>query len=200
MQRFDLAAIVPTPWKNGGGATREIVCWPPGAGMDGFGWRVSAATIDRAGPFSAYPGIQRQIMLLDGDGVHLRAQGIDHRLDEPWQPWSFDGGAPLDCTPLGGRSTDFNLMLRRGAWQGAIEVVSDDVRPGSTPAGVCLVLAGIWRHGERTGFLPGHGVWWSERLPQPQSLIPHDPAQAALAWIALAPDAAARAASSCPCN
>ena len=43
--RFALADIVPTPWKNGGGATREIACWPPGTGLDSFDWRISVATI-----------------------------------------------------------------------------------------------------------------------------------------------------------
>ncbi|WP_305230098.1 HutD/Ves family protein, partial [Klebsiella pneumoniae] len=80
MQRFDLNQIAASPWKNGGGSTREIACWPPGAGMEAFGWRISVATIDQPGPFSAFAGVDRQIMLLDGDGVHLRGEGIDHVL------------------------------------------------------------------------------------------------------------------------
>ncbi|MEG1056294.1 MAG: HutD family protein, partial [Janthinobacterium sp.] len=64
MQRFDLNQIPHSPWKNGGGSTREIVCFPPGAGMDSFAWRISVATISQAGPFSAFAGIDRQIMLL----------------------------------------------------------------------------------------------------------------------------------------
>ena len=45
LQFFDLATVPATPWKNGGGSTRELACWPLGAGMDAFGWRVSVATI-----------------------------------------------------------------------------------------------------------------------------------------------------------
>ena len=45
MQRLDLAATPPTPWKNGLGQTRELACWPPGAGLDDFEWRVSVATV-----------------------------------------------------------------------------------------------------------------------------------------------------------
>ncbi len=71
--RFALDAIAPTPWKNGGGTTREIAVRPPGAGMDAFAWRVSVADIVADGPFSAFPGIDRQIALLDGAGVHLQA-------------------------------------------------------------------------------------------------------------------------------
>ena len=73
MQFLDLAATPSVPWKNGGGSTRELACWPPGAGMDSFAWRVSVATIARPGPFSAFPGVDRQIMLLEGDGVRLQA-------------------------------------------------------------------------------------------------------------------------------
>ena len=36
VQRFDLASTPSVPWKNGGGSTRELACWPQGAGMDGF--------------------------------------------------------------------------------------------------------------------------------------------------------------------
>lgn len=192
LQRFDLAAIAPMPWKNGGGATREIACWPPGAGMDGFGWRVSVARIDRSGPFSAFPGVDREIMLLRGDGVRLRGPGIDHRLDAPGRPFAFAGDAPLDCTLLGGASTDFNLMSRRGAWAGRIAAVAHAVRPGSGPAGLCMVLAGRWRD-EATGaeLLPGQGLWWGGAVPQPGRLVPAPQADAdpdaALAWIALAP-------------
>jgi environmental stress-induced protein Ves len=33
-----------TPWKNGGGVTREIAVHPQGAGFDDFVWRLSMAT------------------------------------------------------------------------------------------------------------------------------------------------------------
>ena len=33
---FNTATLPATPWKNGGGATIEVVCQPPGAGMDSF--------------------------------------------------------------------------------------------------------------------------------------------------------------------
>ncbi len=59
-------------------------------------------------------------MLLDGDGVRLRAPdgGLDHRLDQRWQPLAFAGEVAVDCSLLGGTSTDFNLMLRRGPLAG----------------------------------------------------------------------------------
>ena len=103
---FDLRTVPATPWKNGGGSTRELVCWPPGAGTDAFGWRVSVARIAAPGPFSAFTGVDRQIMLLDGDGVTLHGElgELCHTLQQRWQPWRFAGEQPLGCRLIGGPS------------------------------------------------------------------------------------------------
>ena len=189
MHRFDLAAIAPTPWKNGGGATRELACWPLGAGIDAFDWRVSVASVAASGPFSAYPGVDRQIMLLAGDGFHLQAPGglLDHRLDQPWQPLAFAGELAVQCRLLGGASTDFNLMLRRGRWQGQLQVLRQACQSGSTPAGLCLVLAGRWRRGGDL-LTAGQGLWWSG--PEAGEALTPQVGQggdeAVLAWVALA--------------
>ncbi len=190
MHRFDLAAVPPTPWKNGGGHTRELACWPPGAGMEGFEWRVSVATIAVPGPFSAFEGVDRQIMLLDGDGVHLRAKdgSLERRLDRRWQPLAFSGDVAVECRLLGGASTDFNLMLRRGRWRGKVQVVRDARQPGSTPAGLCLVLAGRWRRGDDQ-LAAGQGLWWSAAEAGP-ALAPQagEGGDApVLAWVGLSP-------------
>ena len=176
MQRFDLNQIPHSPWKNGGGSTREIVCFPPGAGMDGFAWRISVATIAQAGPFSAFAGIDRQIMLLDGDGVELVAQqaGIHHALQPRWQPFAFAGDVALDCTLLGGTSTDFNVMTRRGEWSAQVEVIKAE--PGSSlsadsPAGLCMVLDGHCKTADGTLLEPGQGLWWSPSQPLQQALV-----------------------------
>jgi environmental stress-induced protein Ves len=188
MNRFDLSTTPSTPWKNCGGSTRELACHPPGAGMDRFEWRISVATIAHSGPFSAFPGIARQIMLLSGDGVHLRGPAIDHALAQCWQPFAFDGAAAVDCTLLGGTSTDFNLMLRRGRWQGAIETVCNARHPGSTPAGLCMVLAGRWHWGD-AALTAGQGCWWSAPEAGP-ALMPQagqGGEAPVLAWVGLAP-------------
>jgi environmental stress-induced protein Ves len=186
MQRFDLNQIPHSPWKNGGGSTREIVCFPPGAGMDSFGWRVSVATIAQAGPFSAFPGIDRQIMLLDGDGVQLvsAAAGIDHALQQRWQPFAFSGDAALDCSLLGGTSTDFNVMTRRGQWSAEVLVHDAAVRPGRSAAGLCLVLQGGFAQG-RTVLQVGQGLWW-DAAEDAEPLLPGD-AHSRLVLVSLHP-------------
>ena len=192
LQFFDLANMPATPWKNGGGSTRELVCWPPATaaagGMDSFDWRVSVATIAAPGPFSAFAGVDRQIMLLGGDGVHLTSSGWQHTLAERWQPFAFSGDEAVDCTMLGGISTDFNLMLRRGVWDGTLQVVRSE--PPPTGAGLCMVLQGRWQTvqaGQAARVLTaGQGAWWLDAAP-PRLQPVRDPgsAEPVLAFVAL---------------
>ena len=46
------ADLVASPWKTGGGVTREVAAYPLGAALDAFVWRVSVADVAQAGPFS----------------------------------------------------------------------------------------------------------------------------------------------------
>ena len=56
------------PWKNGGGVTIEIAVSPSGSSLDTFDWRVSMATVIEPGPFSSFPGIDRTLCVLTGNG------------------------------------------------------------------------------------------------------------------------------------
>jgi environmental stress-induced protein Ves len=186
-QRFNLADLSPTPWKNGGGSTREIVCRPRGAGMDAFDWRVSIATIAKSGPFSVFAGVDRVILLLDGDGVHLQsAGGIDHRLDKALQPFAFSGDEALDCTLLGGPSQDFNVMTRRSALRAEVTVLRKESTLAPAPRGLLLAVRGHWQlqaDGAAQDCAAGQGLWWDGEaqgwLARPRS---DDPA---LLWLHL---------------
>lgn len=192
LEFFDLATVPATPWKNGGGCTRELACWPPASaaagGMDSFDWRVSVATIAAPGPFSAFAGVDRQIMLLGGDGVHLTSSGWQHMLAERWQPFAFSGDEAVDCTMLGGTSTDFNLMLRRGAWKGTLQVLRSEPPPKG--AGLCMVLQGQWQaeQAEQSArvLMEGQGAWWLDAALQRLQPV-RDPgsAEPVLAFVAL---------------
>ncbi|NMW25795.1 HutD family protein, partial [Rhodanobacter denitrificans] len=85
-----LADCPSQPWKNGLGRTREIAVQPSAAGGDGFLWRVSVAEVDSAAPFSAFAGIDRQIVLLDGAGFTMTLDdGRVHALTTPFVPFAF---------------------------------------------------------------------------------------------------------------
>jgi uncharacterized protein len=122
MSILRLADCTAKPWKNGRGRTREMAVHPPGAGMDDFLWRVSIAEVESAAPFSVFPGIDRVIALLDGDGFTMTlGNGRIHALTTPFAPFAFPGEAGVDVALAGGPSRDFNLMLRRGRVRGDIE-------------------------------------------------------------------------------
>jgi uncharacterized protein len=104
------------PWKNGGGATAEIAIHPPGATVAaGFDWRLSIATIGADGPFSAFPLLDRTIMLLAGNGMTLDfADGEHVTLDRPYRPYAFAGERTAGCRLIDGPCEDLNLMVARG--------------------------------------------------------------------------------------
>lgn len=120
-------ALKATPWKNGGGVTREIAAYPVGASLETFVWRVSVADVEQPGPFSRFAGIDRTLVLLAGAGMRLvESGGATHALFEPLSIARFDGGAALDAQLVDGPTRDFNLMVRRDraraelrVWQGA---------------------------------------------------------------------------------
>ncbi|SIO56515.1 hypothetical protein SAMN05444165_3714 [Paraburkholderia phenazinium] len=115
--------LVATPWKNGGGVTREVAAFPAGAGLDAFVWRVSIADVAQAGPFSRFDGIDRTLVLLSGAGMLLdEAQGPTHALTQALDIARFAGEAAIDARLVDGATRDFNLMVRRGAAAGEVEV------------------------------------------------------------------------------
>ncbi|MEB2605409.1 HutD family protein [Burkholderia cenocepacia] len=117
------ADLVASPWKNGGGVTREIGAFPSGAALDTFAWRVSVADVGTAGPFSRFDGIDRTLVLLSGAGMTLAEEGgTRHVLDAPLARADFAGETAIDATLHDGATRDFNLMTRRSAARGALDV------------------------------------------------------------------------------
>lgn len=179
---YTLAQCPATPWKNGGGTTREIAAWPPGSTMDDFEWRVSVADITLDGPFSAFAGIDRTIMLLNGDGVRLQAHdgSIDHHLTTPLVPFAFRGEVALDCTLQAGPSRDFNIMSRRDKWHAHTGIIRAAAQIETTSAGLVFVASGSWNIHIATGqqatvnaitIDAGSGFWWHNH-PLDLSLTP----------------------------
>ncbi|WP_455481579.1 HutD/Ves family protein [Bartonella sp. B35(2025)] len=99
-------------WKNGGGSTREIAFALNDNGE--IDWRLSIATISQSGPFSNFEGIDRTIVLLDGDQVTLNIAGQPAVvLDYSSQPFTFAGEADVDAVLNGRETIDLNIMTRR---------------------------------------------------------------------------------------
>ncbi|WP_322033974.1 HutD family protein [Paraburkholderia sp. J76] len=126
------AALVASPWKNGGGVTREIavahVASQPGASLDAFAWRVSVADVAQAGPFSRFEGVDRTLVLLEGAGMLLDEADRTHVLTQPLDAARFAGESAIDARLVKGATRDFNLMVRRDAARGTLEVWRDSER------------------------------------------------------------------------
>jgi hypothetical protein len=110
-----LNALAATPWKNGGGVTRELARaeLPDGSG---FAWRLSMADIEQPGPFSDFKGYRRRLVLLDGTGLELGRPGTRGvRLDQPGDTHNFDGAEEISATLHGGPCRDVNIMTSHHA-------------------------------------------------------------------------------------
>ncbi len=101
-------------WKNDGGWTTEIASRPNPDASGGFDWRVSIADIEADGPFSTFPGIDRDLLLLSGKGIELDISDAEPtRLDQRFQKIHFRGEASIFCRLLAGPTRDFNVMTAR---------------------------------------------------------------------------------------
>ena len=121
-----------TAWKNGGGRTTEVAVHPPDADFARFAWRASVADVIRDGPFSAFPGVDRTLVLLRGAGITLAGAGEPFEVTAHYDPVRFAGDDALACRLHAGPVRDFNLMVRRGFARGEIDVVHAEaafVRP-----------------------------------------------------------------------
>lgn len=95
-------------WRNDGGWTREIA--RHGTGED-WQWRLSLAEVESDGPFSAFPGIEREIVLLSGAGMAFEFADGEHFELTPENPrLRFSGARDLHSRLLDGPTRDFNLM------------------------------------------------------------------------------------------
>ena len=100
-------------WRNGLGWTREICTQPAG---DAWLWRLSIAEIEHDAAFSLFPGVERELVLLRGNGVRLRfGDGEVNELHPPHERMRFAGERAVTGELLDGPTQDFNLMWRRDA-------------------------------------------------------------------------------------
>ena len=129
------------PWKNGGGETVEIAVSPDGAGLAEFDWRVSMATVATDGPFSVFPGIDRTLSILEGEGMTLFIEGrAPERLTQASAPLPFAADAPTSATLIDGTVTDLNVMTRRGRFTHSVRRVSVDGTVKLAPRGGATLI------------------------------------------------------------
>src|SRR5262249_41795770 len=112
---------VRSQWKNGGGWTEEVAIFPHGASPENFEWRVSIAGTTQGGPFSIFHGIDRTLVLLEGQ-ISLSIDGcepIEMTLVSP--PTSFSGDVSTFAELSTSNLVDLNVMTRRGRFRHSVE-------------------------------------------------------------------------------
>lgn len=155
LRAFSLSALPVEPWRNGGGCTRTIatqirnalpldadtLAEPP------WDWRISVATIERSGPFSVFPGVDRNSLLLSAGQIELSAIGettlhlkrpgdaVAYRGDPVWSATVQRDGPPLSL---------LNVMTRRGAFRARMHACRSEFFL-TAPSMAGLVIEGHWR-------------------------------------------------------
>lgn len=122
---IESADVVRLPWRNGRGVTRQIALWPPDASFQqlDFDWRVSAAGVVEDGPFSAFDGFDRALLVTSGEGLSVQhGDGRRARL-RPLEPYSFRGDGDTWASLVGGPIDDLGVLVRRGVWRAELEVL-----------------------------------------------------------------------------
>lgn len=146
------------PWRNGGGRTAEIHVEGDAAVPD---WRLSLAIIEVDGPFSAWPGVDRTLVWLDGGGLELDIGGGRRRLDRLGERTDFTGEDSVNAAVVR-RTTVLNLMIRRASgWR---QVAGSDLAARTwivhavEPASVGV--------GDRQVDLPAHATLITRHAPE----------------------------------
>jgi environmental stress-induced protein Ves len=119
VQRFSEHLAI--PWANGKGTSFEISSDRDASNQ--WSWRVAIAPVVVDGPFSSLPGIDRQLVVVEGNGMVLE---VDGKTVEclPSQVVAFSGEATTYARLIDGPSVDLGLMTARDVFAGSLFVVT----------------------------------------------------------------------------
>ncbi|ALL69334.1 HutD [Paraburkholderia caribensis MBA4] len=140
-----VASIASQAWRNGGGTTRPLAEAATGD------WRISLADVERDGPYSPFPGMDRQSLVVEGAGVELR-NGTDTVLLEPGRPAGYNGEIEWQATLRDGPVVALNTMVKRDRFRARIVPLRDDMLVATGRFALVLPLHGrcAWRTTDRT--------------------------------------------------
>jgi uncharacterized protein len=114
------------PWANGRGQTVEMFR----VDRDGaLLWRLSRAAVVEDGPFSTFPGVDRNLTVISGPGFDL--VGAAHLRATLLQPIEFSGDLDLRAVGVTAACDDFNVMVRRGHVRAEVAVQDGGVTVGA---------------------------------------------------------------------
>ncbi len=133
-RRLPAADRPATPWRNGGGLTREVAAAAAG------GWRVSLAEIASDGPFSAFPGLDRILTVVAGTALELTV-GEEPPVRLPaLRPYAFPGAAATAGRLPAGPVTALNVMTRQPL-HATVEILTAPAELRPAPGATVLAVA-----------------------------------------------------------
>ena len=120
IQRVDEHSAM--PWANGLGTSYEVAS---DRNVDGvWTWRVAIAPIVLDGPFSVMPGVDRELVVIEGNGMVLNVDDESVKC-MPGQVVRFSGDSVTIARLVDGPTVDLGLMTVRGSVTGSMLVVVD---------------------------------------------------------------------------
>ena len=110
------------PWANGLGTSYEVAS---DRNVDGvWTWRVAIAPVVLDGPFSAMPGVDRALVVIEGNGMVLEVDGESVKCLHG-QVVRLSGDSTTFARLVGGPVVDLGLMTVRDSVIGSMVVVAD---------------------------------------------------------------------------
>ena len=109
------------PWANGQGQTIQMLRRDAPDGSLLF--RLSRASVIQDGPFSLFPGIERNLTVISGPGFDL--VGARTIRADPLVPVAFPGDVKVASAGVRGRCEDFNVMTARSLPKPDVRVVTE---------------------------------------------------------------------------
>jgi environmental stress-induced protein Ves len=127
------------PWKNGGGITSELYKIHDPINPSDFLFRLSKASVESSGPFSLFPDTERTLILLKGNGFHLKAFSFEKTLASPLESFIFSGNEAIECTLLKGGCIDFNIMIKNQFGRAKTTILKDPMPQGFTTCDLSFI-------------------------------------------------------------
>lgn len=108
------------PWKNGAGVTAEVDIDPKDTDFREmkFNWRVSSAQIQEENRFSEFPGYDRILTVLSGEGLLLNNEELG-----PFEVFEFEGEDQIQCSLIEGAVEDLNIIFKRDQYRASLQLV-----------------------------------------------------------------------------
>ena len=147
---FRFSELMPRPWPNGCGVTRDVAAKTSGSGSRD--WLISIAELVEDAEFSHYEGCNRILTLVGENPIDLHIGELLPLRCNPLESVCFPGDRPTRCTLVGEPSRAFNVIFNRESMQGTVSTVvianHHDVTVPHCPVAVHCVAGTVMVQGE----------------------------------------------------